>query len=74
MTHVIRTGQTYRSNEPAPSSPARIRITEYAPGDASACAADVDTGAHCEVLAEDLFATAPTGDARRDGYTLTTQH
>lgn len=68
--HTVTTGQTYRSNEIAPSSPARIRITAYTPGDASACAADADTGAHCEVLAEDLHATAPTGDARHDGYTL----
>jgi hypothetical protein len=70
MTHTIAAGQTYRSNAPVPYGPARIRITEYTPGAASACAVDADNGAHCVVLAEDLFATAPTGDARHDGYTL----
>lgn len=71
MTHTIAPGQTYRSNRLVPLGPARVRITEYQMGDASACAVDPDTGAHCVVLAEDLHPTAPTGDARHDGYTLT---
>jgi hypothetical protein len=70
VTHTVTTGQTYRSNRPTPLGPARIRITAYTPGAPSANAVDPDTGAGCVVLAADLHATAPTGDARHDGYTL----
>lgn len=66
----ITAGDTYRSNLPIPYGPARIEITAYEPGAASADAVDPDTGAVCLVLADDLHDTAPTGDARYDGFTL----
>ncbi|MGA5598342.1 hypothetical protein ACPCSE_29330 [Streptomyces cellulosae] len=71
MSHTVRPDQTYRSNRPVPLGPARVRITAYTPGEPSANAVDPDTGASCVVLVDDLHATAPTGDARHDGYTLT---
>lgn len=74
MPHPLRPGQTYRSNRPAPLGPARLRITAHTPGAPSADAVDPDTGAGCVVLVAALHITPPTGDARHDGYTLTTDH
>ncbi|MEU9405534.1 hypothetical protein AB0E08_07505 [Streptomyces sp. NPDC048281] len=72
MAHTVTPGDTYRSNRPTPYGPARIRITEHTPGTVLANAVDPDTGAPCTVLLADLHDTPPTGDARHDGYTLTT--
>jgi hypothetical protein len=73
MPHTIAAGQTYRTCARYPLGPARIRITAYEPGAATADAADRDSGAGCVVLVADLHASPvhDDGTPRTDGYALT---
>ncbi|MGW9069254.1 hypothetical protein ACWGQT_07390 [Streptomyces yangpuensis] len=73
VSHTIEPGQTYRALRPhRPLGPARITITTYEPGAASANALDAINGAGCVVLAADLHADGRHADGtdRTEGYAL----